>query len=229
MMSEYSSELGPIPGTILWRVTATGTEHRVLPDAVMDIIVNDDALVFAGPDTTADLMTVTPGAVTWGLRLSPGMALALLGVAADELVNQRVRLTDLVGVPSSSIDAAHVNPRAGLEQIARDLWQRSEPDVRQLRLAQSLDHAAHMGFGVRQIADHHGMSERTLRRLSHQLFGYGPKALMAIHRFQRALDLARSGVSLGEAAVLANYSDQAHLSREARRLGGATIVELLEK
>lgn len=61
MMSEYSSELGPIPGTILWRVTATGTEHRVLPDAVMDIIVNDDALVFAGPDTTADLMTVTPG------------------------------------------------------------------------------------------------------------------------------------------------------------------------
>ena len=117
-MSEYSSELGPIPGTILWRVTATGTEHRVLPDAVMDIIVNDDALVFAGPDTTADLMTVTPGAVTWGLRLSPGMALALLGVAADELVNQRVRLTDLVGVPSSSIDATHDNPPAGLEQIA---------------------------------------------------------------------------------------------------------------
>ena len=38
-MSEYSSELGPIPGTFLWRVTATGTEHRVLPDAVMDIIV----------------------------------------------------------------------------------------------------------------------------------------------------------------------------------------------
>ena len=229
MMSEYSSELGPIPGTILWRVTATGTEHRVLPDAVMDIIVNDDALVFAGPDTTADLMTVTPGAVTWGLRLSPGMALALLGVAADELVNQRVRLTDLVGVPSSSIDAAHVNPRAGLEQITRDLWQRSEPDVRQLRLAQSLDQAAHMGLGVRQIADHHGMSERTLRRLNHQLFGYGPKTLMAIHRFQRALDLARSGVSLGEAAVLTNYSDQAHLSREARRLGGTTMVELLER
>ena len=86
-----------------------------------------------------------------------------------------------------------------------------------------------MWFGVRQIADHHGMYERTLRRPSHQLFGYGPKALMAIHRFQRALDLARSGVSLGEAAVLANYSDQAHLSREARRLAGTTMVELLEK
>ena len=114
-MSEYSSELGTIPGTILWRAIATGTEHRVLPDAVMDIIVNEDALIFAGSDTTADLMPVTPGAMT--LQLSPGMALALLGVAADELVNQRVKLTDLVGVPSSSIDAAHVDPRAGIEQI----------------------------------------------------------------------------------------------------------------
>ena len=64
MMSEYSSELGPIPGTILWRVTATGTEHRVLPDAVMDIIVNDDALVFAGP-----ALIVVPGllAVVWSV------------------------------------------------------------------------------------------------------------------------------------------------------------------
>lgn len=77
------------------------------------------------------------------------------------------------------------------------------------------------------MADLHGLSERTLRRLSNQVFGYGPKSLAAIHRLQRALHLARSGLSMAEAATEAQYADQAHLCREARRLGGVPFGELI--
>jgi AraC-like DNA-binding protein len=50
---------------------------------------------------------------------------------------------------------------------------------------------------------------------------------MGIHRFQYALQLARTGTALSEAAATAGYFDQAHLSREARRLAGATPGALL--
>jgi AraC-like DNA-binding protein len=71
------------------------------------------------------------------------------------------------------------------------------------------------------------MSERTLRRRFDESFGYGPKTLDRILRYQRFLGLARA--STGSAAMLAvdaGYSDQPHLVRESRRLTGSTPREL---
>lgn len=73
----------------------------------------------------------------------------------------------------------------------------------------------------------HGLSDRTLRRVSDRLFGYGAKTLASIYRFQRALSLARCGTSLGEAAAVAGYADQSHLNREAQRLARTTPGALL--
>lgn len=70
------------------------------------------------------------------------------------------------------------------------------------------------------------MSERTLRRTSHQLFGYGHKTLAQIHRFRRGVELARVGTPLAEAALRAGYVDQAHFNREAKRLTGRTPAQL---
>ncbi len=226
-MSSYHAYPGPVPGTILWQVVADNTEHRVLPDAVMDIVCFDGKLLFAGPDTTATVMEVSPGSVTRGIRLAPGLAFALLGVAADELVNQRVALTDVVRIPARLLDAMHIAPDAALELLATALWLRAEPEADTLALAHSLDSAARIGMSVRETAEQHDISERTLRRLSGQVFGYGPKTLASIHRFQHALSLAHSGISFGQTAAIAHYADQAHLSREARRLGGATLSELV--
>ena len=75
------------------------------------------------------------------------------------------------------------------------------------------------------------LSERSLRRRCHEAFGYGPKRLDRILRFQRFLDLARRarapGAELAALALAAGYADQAHLSREVRRLSSlsaATVV-----
>jgi AraC-like DNA-binding protein len=66
-----------------------------------------------------------------------------------------------------------------------------------------------------------GMSERTLRRRFDNAFGYGPKTLDRILRYQRYRRMAEN--SSETTAVLAldsGYSDQAHLVRESRRLTG---------
>ena len=69
-----------------------------------------------------------------------------------------------------------------------------------------------------------GLSERTLRRLSSEAFGFGPKTLDQILRFQRFMRLAQESRRdrLAELAVEAGYADQPHLTRETRRLAGLT-------
>src|SRR5690606_41603463 len=83
------------------------------------------------------------------------------------------------------------------------------------------------GRSVREAADRVGLSERQLRRRSLAAFGYGPKTLQRVLRFQRALRLARAGVPLADAALAAGYSDQAHFAHEVRDLAGEPIRNLL--
>ncbi len=71
---------------------------------------------------------------------------------------------------------------------------------------------------VSWLMDELGLSERTLRRRFDAAFGYGPKTLDRILRFQRYLGLARNRESMARLAAAAGYADQAHLVRECRRL-----------
>ncbi|GAA4494498.1 helix-turn-helix transcriptional regulator [Actinoallomurus oryzae] len=226
-MSGYAEWPGRLAGATMWRNVAAGDEQRVVPDGVMDLMWYEDRLVVAGPDTATVAVATRPGAATWGLRLPPGVAHALLGVPACELTDHRVDLADLAPVPGEALASAEDDVPVMLERVLLALWRRAAPDPSVLRLAASLDRAARGRRSVREIAADHGLSDRTLRRTGDRLFGYGLKTLMGIHRFQYALQLARTGTALSEAAATAGYFDQAHLSREARRLAGATPGALL--
>ena len=74
------------------------------------------------------------------------------------------------------------------------------------------------------LRDRLGASERTIRRLCLDAFGYGPKTLERILRLQRFLRLVRSSgpVGLASLAFEAGYADQAHLTRETGELAGLT-------
>jgi AraC-like DNA-binding protein len=193
----------------------------------MDLMWSEGRFLFAGADTRAFIAASPTGAVTWGLRLSPGAAHALLGIPARELTDQRFDLSDLIAIPAVVTDTAPANPAAALEHLFVTRWEQAAPEPSALRLAESLDSAARAGLSVTAIADQHGLSERTLRRVSDRVFGYSPKTLTRIHRFQYALHLARSGTLLGEASTMAGYVDQSHLCRDAQRLAGITPGELI--
>jgi transcriptional regulator GlxA family with amidase domain len=83
------------------------------------------------------------------------------------------------------------------------------------------------GQKVADVATRVGLSERQLNRRSLASFGYGPKVLLRVLRLQRALRLARSGMSLAQVAVTAGYGDQAHLAHEVFALTGRNASQLV--
>lgn len=226
-LGSYNARRGLRTGATLWRVEADPGDMRIVPDEVMDLMWSDGRFLFTGADTTAMIFSSKNGGVTWGLRLGPGQAHALLGTPARELADQRFDLRDLIPVPAPHIDAAQSDPAAALDTLVVTLWEKTPPEPATLRLAASLDRAARQGVNVSDMAERHGISERGLRRLCDRVFGYGPKTLASIHRFQCALHLLRSGTSLSGASAMAGYVDQPHMNREAQRLAGNTPSELV--
>jgi AraC-like DNA-binding protein len=78
------------------------------------------------------------------------------------------------------------------------------------------------------LAREFAISERQLRRRFHTAVGYGPGTLARILRFGRFLSLLDGGRDdLAGLAFEAGYADQAHLSRETRRLAGLSPAGLL--
>jgi len=222
----YRELRGPRTGAVLWRVRAE-VGHRVLPDGALDLLWWRERLAVAGPDTSAVLVDAEPGEVITGLRFPPGTAAELLGVPAAELVDTRTDLTDLVGTRGTGPTRRTERPEELLEQVYVALWRRADPDRAALRLAAALDRQLSVGTPVAAVAAVLGIPARSLHRASVRAFGYGPKTLARIRRFQRALDEARRGRPLAEVAAVTGYTDQAHLTREVGRLAGVPPRRLL--
>jgi AraC-like DNA-binding protein len=218
----------------VWRNTLRGAARPLLvvPDGCIDLLSVDGALLIAGPDTGPIIEAVAFDATILGIRFQPGAAPAWLGIHAGELVNKRVPLADVWGRRAEELaerlfetGTTHA-AFALLEQtLARDFDALRSPDHRDRQLR----HALHNRLmteerHVRDLAIDLGMSERSVRRRCQELFGYGAKTFTRILRFQRFLSRVQAGqrLPLSTLATACGYADQAHLSREVRRLTGLT-------
>jgi Helix-turn-helix domain len=70
------------------------------------------------------------------------------------------------------------------------------------------------------------LSARTVRRRFLLATGLTPKAIEQIERAQRAAALLEQGESLLDAAYLAGYADQAHMTRSLKRFIGQTPAHI---
>jgi AraC-like DNA-binding protein len=210
----------------------------IVPDGCADLIWANGTLRIAGPDRTAKIEKLTPGATVIGLRFQPGALARWLRVPASELIGARVRLEHFWGSEAQSIGDWVSEGRSVTEVAARletVLAQRASTIDADDSLPGNLfrlieAHDPLDGDLIRRLMAQTGMSERTLRRRSHEIFGYGPKMLDRILRFQRFMQLARAEVrtaGLAAIAAEAGYSDQAHLTRETRELAGFTPSAML--
>lgn len=197
--------------------------QRVLPDGCVDVIWAGDGIVVAGPDTGPMPAVMRPGQEIAAARFAPGAAPPVLGVPADALRDGRVPLRELWGGEADRLTEAVADAddrRAALVAALRARMSPADPLVAAM--------AAGLAEGsVRDVADALGMGERQLRRRSAAAFGYGPKTLQRVLRFQRALGLARAGGPLAEVAYAAGYADQAHFAHEVRALAGEPVRNLL--
>ncbi|MEU6430296.1 helix-turn-helix transcriptional regulator [Microbispora sp. NPDC046973] len=232
----YRERVSRVPDAVLWWSTAPGSataERRVLPDGCMDVIWVDGALLVAGPDTAAHVVTDRPGARYVGLRFGPGTGPVVFGVPAHELRDRRVPLADLWPAAEArrlterAGETAGAGPRLGAvleEEAARRLG--TAPRPVDTALVGAVVRGVRAGLPVARIAAEAGIGERRLHRWCLDAFGYGPRTLGRILRMNRAVDLARGGTPPATVAAVAGYADQAHLSREVRSLTGVTLGAL---
>lgn len=210
----------------------------VVPDGCVDIVCKGGRLLAVGPDRVAARPALVPGSEVGGARFGPGAASAWLGLPMDEIVGQAVELGDLLG-PRAREWVHRINdaqPGAGQAVFIHGLLQMGRdapaPDRQAMELFNVAAAAGRDESGVlAAMRAQLDMPERSLRRLCHAQFGYGPKTLERVLRFQRLLALARSDRQAGLAALAADagYSDQAHLSREVRALCGITPRAALQQ
>jgi AraC-like DNA-binding protein len=202
----------------------------VVPDGCVDIVWSEGFFHVAGPDLTAATPLFEPSTTIVGVRFQPGAARSWLGLPMSEIVGLQVDLGDLWGAVARAIsermeDALSTEQRAAILQreLVRFLSDIEEP-ARDASAVFGLmqQGSAAPGATITKILDRLDMSPRTLRRRSHEHFGYGPKTLDRILRFQRLLALAiRSPkIPLAGMAYDVGYADQAHMSREVRELTG---------
>jgi AraC-like DNA-binding protein len=206
-----------------------GPVTHVVPDACADVMWQRESgrLFVAGPDTRAH-RTSTSGALLVGVRFRPGRAPAGLGVPASAVRDERVdldqlwpaesvrRLADELAATSSVLAAEQVLARS-VASVGGE-WDPAAPRLLEL---------VARGERVASVADALGWSERQLHRRSLQAFGYGPKVLGRIVRFDRAVRMARRGTGLASVAYETGYADQAHLAREVKTLAGVPMTALL--
>ncbi len=220
----YVERPAAIPSTVCWRGQSP-VARPVLPDGCSDLIWTGDGLLVAGPDTVPHVSPTFHGRMLTALRFGPGVGPAVFGVPMAELRDLRVDFGQLAAGPvvRRIVDrlAASGDPGATLEEEVRS-WM-AAPAPSSLAIAELLA----LGRPVAAVADTVGLSTRQLQRRSVEAFGYGPKLLARILRFQRATRLARSGTPFATVAADAGFSDQAHLAHDVRELAGITLTELV--
>nr|WP_245816477.1 helix-turn-helix domain-containing protein [Lentzea albidocapillata] len=187
--------------------------QRVVPDGCTDLIWTpaSGTLFVAGPDTSAQLATVAPGTL-YGVRLPPGAFPSVFGAPAHAVRDLRVPLSELV--PSARLDSFSDMVSFCASRVVVDPA---------LAATASLLRSGDVGAVAWEI----GLSSRQLRRRCLDAFGYPPKVLQRVLRFDTALRLAWNGVPFSAVAFEAGYADQAHLAREVRALAGVPLGQLI--
>jgi AraC-like DNA-binding protein len=241
-------ERAPVPGLAavvrtVW-IQRTGDSayvQRHLPTGGVEIhfpIGGHPQLV--GPLTGPEIEVIPAHTTIVGVRFQPGTAPPLPAVL-DDLVDQRLGLTDLWGRPADRL----VEVMAGAETPERALMVLQAHLLREFRRAVRMDPL--VGEAVKalmpwhpvnidSLATHLALSASQLRRRCLHAVGVSPKVLQRTLRFQGFLALAQAGVTasgqpgadgMAGLAVDVGYADQAHLSRECLRLTGLTPRQLL--
>lgn len=214
----------------VWERTAGGEADRILPDGCIDVVFSADrGLRLVGANTVAFISDVASGEPVIGARFRPGAAPALLGIAAEPVLDQRPPLSELLGDDGRRLQGLlyeSADPVATLRGWLTDRARHaSAPD--------SLVAATVAGMvggddRIGPLADSLGVSERALRRRVTAAVGYGPKRLGRVLRLRRALALAADGSPLADVAYEAGYADQAHFGHDCRELAGVAPGRFLQ-
>jgi AraC-like DNA-binding protein len=211
--------------------------HRKAPNGSAEVVCVIGSMPHVvGPQTGPVIKALEPGTAIVGIRLRPGAAPPVLHLPASEASDHDLPADELYGSWAVALGEALADARSPDEAAAlleRAVGERlaDGPELDPL-VAEAVErlHPAEAS-DVRTLASSLYVSERQLRRRCEAAIGMTPKALHRILRFQRFLALAwtreHPSTQLARLAADAGYSDQAHLTREAKQLEGRSPRILL--
>jgi hypothetical protein len=169
-------------------------------------------LTVRGPHTRATITPIPTDAEFFGIRFSLGTFMPNLR-------------------PGQLVDRALTLPQATSSSfwLRGSVWELPGPDnadvfVDRLVRAGLLVHDAVTSAVLRGGAE--GLSTRSVQRRVSRATGLTQAAIRQIRRAERAVELLSGGVPACEAARLAGYADQAHLTRSLNRFVGQTPAQI---
>jgi AraC-like DNA-binding protein len=169
-----------------------------------------------------------------GVRLRPGVAFNLSGIATHTIVNRRIHLNDAGALRALAlIDPVPDSPSAWIARLQCLLSQRLVGTCIHPLVARALAeiHAERGCIAVTDVALRAGTSERHLSRLMRDWIGYGPKRYAGIVRFQSTLAQMERAPQRPVAmlATEIGYFDQSHLNVDVARYAGTTPGRLISE
>jgi AraC-like DNA-binding protein len=177
-----------------------------------------EGVFVVGPDTSSKLVQRGEEDMIVGVRFEPGAGGGVLGVPLDQLRDRTVEAAEIDRRLALDPDLA---PGEVLTRFAAAVTGRGTD----LLIQEAARRVGEQDLG--SIASDLGISERQLRRRFHAAVGYGPQTLARVRRFRRVINALDGGrTDLADVAFDAGYADQAHMTRETKRLSGLTPSEL---
>jgi AraC-like DNA-binding protein len=229
---EAPDALRPFVGCF-WVVTADrDAAIRIVPDGSTAISIQlqdgePSRWVLRGPLVRPDERRYTAPAIVIGVRLRPGVAFMLSGIATHTIAGRRINLSETEGFYELvSGEPSLRTPAQCIDVLQRFLIPRLL-DANVHAIVATAIHEIEREHGCSRVADiaaRCSVSLRHLNRLMRVWVGYGPKRYASIVRFQQSLKQMeqlprRSGADL---ASRTGYFDQAHLTLDLTRFAGAT-------
>ena len=219
-----------------WSHRSTG-RARVLPDACIDLLFRRPLAAPADAPWHAELIGTMTRAILsaplheeyLGVRFHPGEAPRILGLAAHEITDAKLPLTDLWTHHDLTRNLARARTLRDLLStldtalLARPL---AAPDHRVRRVLATLRTTE---ARIDELARRESLGERQLLRLFDHHVGASPKTIARVFRLERALALTTPTPRWSDIAAATGYADQPHLIREFQSLTGLTPTQLLHE
>ncbi|TNE87120.1 MAG: helix-turn-helix domain-containing protein [Deltaproteobacteria bacterium] len=212
---------------VRWRVDAPFVQFTV-PYPVVHVVFEDGQAMVHGPMSTRFRRELVGEGGVFGVHFRPGAFRPVLGESLRALRDQRWPARRVFGEGVDHV-AARLADGAPAEVEVQEWLRAVLPDALDPELATLVDLAERMmdgevDLGVAQVAGALGVSERTLQRRFMDALGWTPREVLLRHRVHEALHCLDQPVPppLAELALTLGYCDQAHFSREFKRMVGLT-------
>jgi AraC-like DNA-binding protein len=220
----------------LWTVEwdcPTPRTSEVLTHPSVQLVVGTDGARVAGVHTARFVTTMTGTGRVLGVKFLPGAFHAFYGGPVSRLRDRMVSPVEVFGAAAAPLQEQvltrrdHAAAFEPLQELLRSRQPREDPLIAELGAVTARIAADREITRVEQVVETFGIPLRRLQRLFDEYVGVGPKWVIQRYRLHEAAERIAAGAvdDFAGLAMELGYADQAHFTRDFRKLVGHSPAE----